>query len=86
MDGRCVGATCLDLRVQSFNDANKCVVNKMVNEDTDGCKFILLPEAFYLTLKLVYLKGWHIFQARRSWRCNDDSMTVELLIVRDVVT
>ena len=42
MDGRCVGATCLDLKVQSFNDANKCAVDKKVDEDTEGCKCCIL--------------------------------------------
>jgi hypothetical protein len=36
MDGACFGATCTGLKTQAMATANKCVVPKTVNEDTDG--------------------------------------------------
>ncbi|KAE8442848.1 hypothetical protein EG329_002590 [Mollisiaceae sp. DMI_Dod_QoI] len=36
MDGACMGATCSNLKVQAYADANKCTVPKAVHEDTEG--------------------------------------------------
>jgi len=42
MDGSCFGATCKDLKSQTFEEANKCAIAKSVKEDVDGCKCNLL--------------------------------------------
>lgn len=38
MDGSCFGANCKDLKMQTFDEANKCVIPKTVDESVDGCK------------------------------------------------
>lgn len=39
MDGACFGATCTGLTTQAYATANKCSVQKEVNENEDGCEF-----------------------------------------------
>ncbi|KAK0622077.1 hypothetical protein B0T17DRAFT_494747 [Bombardia bombarda] len=38
MDGGCFAAECEGVKTQSFSEANRCAVEKRVDEDTDGCK------------------------------------------------
>ena len=42
MESSCFGATCKELKSQTFTEANKCAIPKTVNEQVDGCKSIVL--------------------------------------------
>jgi hypothetical protein len=41
MDAGCFGATCSQLKTQSFTDANKCAVSRKTTEDVDGCELTM---------------------------------------------
>ena len=43
MDSNCFGATCKELKTQSFDEANKCAVPNTVAEETEGCKCAACP-------------------------------------------
>ena len=38
INGNCFGANCQELETQSFDEANKCAVQNVVDEPVDGCK------------------------------------------------
>lgn len=38
LDAGCFGASCSQLKTQSFTEANKCAVPNEANEQVDGCK------------------------------------------------
>jgi len=44
----CVAAICPALKTQSFETANKCLIEKKINEDVNGCKFKHCPAYFGL--------------------------------------
>ena len=38
MDGKCMGASCANLKAQTIDNAKKCAVKDIVNEPFEGCK------------------------------------------------
>lgn len=39
----CMGARCASLQTQAIGPARQCLVDKTVDEDEDGCKFLTSP-------------------------------------------
>ena len=39
----CMGAKCASLKTQAIDSGKKCAVPSVVQEDHDGCKFLVLP-------------------------------------------
>lgn len=40
MSANCFGATCKELKTQSFTEANKCTVPRRTTEEVDGCTYL----------------------------------------------